>query len=79
MKLCKYKDFFGKVGEGVHSYRLFNIAIVDVIMTLLFAYFISIYFNFSFIKSTIFLFILGIFFHWLFCVNTTINKTLGLI
>ena len=26
---CEYKDIFGKVGEGVHSYRIFNIAIVN--------------------------------------------------
>ena len=36
--LCKYKDIFGKVGEGLHSYRLFNIAIVDVISTIFVAY-----------------------------------------
>ena len=34
MSLCEYKDFFGESGKGVHSYRIFNIAIVDVIMTL---------------------------------------------
>lgn len=30
MSLCEYKDIFGIPNEGVHSYRLFNIAIVDV-------------------------------------------------
>ena len=32
--LCKYKDILGKPGQGVHSYRIFNIAIVDVILTI---------------------------------------------
>jgi hypothetical protein len=26
---CKYKNIFGEEGKGVHSYRIFNIAIVD--------------------------------------------------
>ena len=29
---CKYKDIFGKVGSGIHSYRIANIAIVDVLL-----------------------------------------------
>ena len=43
MNLCKYKDIFGKVGEGPHSIRLFYIAIVDVIGTLVLAYFLNNY------------------------------------
>ena len=39
--LCKYKNIFGKVGKGVHSYRIFNIAIVDVILTFLLAFIIQ--------------------------------------
>ena len=27
--LCKYSELFGKVKEGVHSYRIYDIAIVD--------------------------------------------------
>jgi len=34
MSLCKYKNYFGEPGKGVHSYRIFNIAMVDVIQTL---------------------------------------------
>jgi hypothetical protein len=41
MELCKYKDMFGKPGEGAHSYRILNIAIVDVIALLFVAYIIS--------------------------------------
>ena len=26
--LCQYKNIFGEINTGVHSYRLFNIAII---------------------------------------------------
>ena len=74
--LCKYKDILGKPGQGVHSYRIFNIAIVDVILTISAAYIISIFTNYKFIHTTIFMFILGIISHRLFCVRTTIDKLL---
>ena len=40
---CKYKDSLGKPKTGLHRYRVFNIAIVDVIFTILFAKFIQYY------------------------------------
>ena len=40
---CKYKESLGKLGEGVHSYRIFNIAIVDVFFTILLGYIINIF------------------------------------
>jgi hypothetical protein len=75
--LCKYKDIFGKVGEGVHSYRIFNIAIVDVILTILAAFIIHLFLpKYSFIYILILLFITGIILHRLFCVRTTVDKFL---
>lgn len=74
MSLCKYKNVFGKEGEGVHSIRLFNVAVVDVLMTLLVCWIISIYFNLQFFWVALCGFIIGILAHRLFCVNTTINK-----
>jgi hypothetical protein len=73
---CEYKDIFGKVGEGVHSYRVFNIAIVDVIATIIMAYLLKIFVfpKRSFLKLTIILFLLGIILHRLFCVKTTVDK-----
>lgn len=76
MSLCKYKDIFGKTGEGVHSYRVFNIAIVDVIATIVLAIIISAIFNTSFVKTLFFLFLLGIILHRLFCVKTTVDMIL---
>ena len=74
--LCKYKDALGIPGQGVHSYRIFNIAIVDVIMTVIGAYLFSLIFRTSFLYTTITLFILGIILHKIFCVKTTVDKFL---
>ena len=76
MSLCKYANFFGNPNTGLHSYRFFNIAIIDVIMTLICSYFLSYLFRISFITTSIMLFILGIILHRLFCVRTTIDKLL---
>jgi hypothetical protein len=74
--LCKYKNFFGEPNKGVHKYRLFNIAIVDLVLTILVAYLISLYFKNSFKYVLLFMFLLGILFHRIFCVRTTIDKIL---
>lgn len=74
---CKYKDFFGEVNTGIHSYRIFNIAIMDVIFTFLAAfiiYFIMPKYNYFIILFV--LFISGIILHRIFCVKTTIDKLL---
>jgi hypothetical protein len=73
---CQYKDVLGKPNEGVHSYRVANIAIIDVIMTILGALFISYTFLVSFWKTLGSLFVSGIVLHRLFCVRTTIDKLL---
>ena len=75
--LCEYKNLFGKVGEGIHSYRIFNIAIVDTLLTILAAFIIYLFFpRYGFIFILLFLFILGIILHHVFCVRTTIDKLL---
>ena len=51
--LCQYKDLLGKVGEGIHSYRIYNIAIVDVLLTILGAFIIQLFlpkYRFTLIK-----------------------------
>lgn len=77
IRLCEYRDLFGKVGEGVHSYRIANIAIFDVIATVLGALFLHILFpSYRFLTILAVLFLLGIFLHHLFCVRTTIDRLL---
>lgn len=75
--LCQYKDIFGKVGKGIHSYRFFNIAIADVLLTIFAAFIIHLFIpKFKFSVILILLFILGIILHRIFCVRTTIDKLL---
>lgn len=78
---CEFKNVFGKPCEGIHSYRIGNIAIIDVGMTIAGAFIIYCLFfrdnKFgTFLYILLFLFILGIIFHRLFCVNTTVDKLL---
>jgi hypothetical protein len=73
---CKYKDIFGKPSEGVHSIRLFDLAVIDVIMVIIGGLFIAYYFNYNKYKVIGILFLIGIISHRLFCVRTTIDKLL---
>jgi hypothetical protein len=66
----KYQNIFGEPNTGVHSIRLFDFAIVDIIMTFIGAFFISIYINVNLWLLFIFIFLLGQIFHILFCVKT---------
>ena len=75
-KLCKYKNALGIPGKGIHSYRIFNIAIMDVIMTVIGAVILSYLFGWSFAWTLLALFLSGIILHRLFCVRTTVDKLL---
>lgn len=70
----KYSNIFGEEKKGLHRFRIYDIAIIDVILTILAAIIISYYTKYKFFIILIILFILGIIMHYLFGVNTTINK-----
>ena len=75
---CKYKNIFGKPNEGLHKYRILDIALIDLIFTIILGKAIQFY---IIPKTNIYLilmmcFILGIFMHRIFCVRTTIDKLL---
>ena len=81
INLTKYKNIFGEPGKGAHRYRLFNVAIVDVIATIVLVYFIfsilrwfNIHVNFWLLLSLVF--VLGVVLHRAFGVRTTVDKTL---
>jgi hypothetical protein len=74
--LCPYKNLFGKPGEGAHKYRILDIAIIDLALTIISAYLISRYYNQDFKIILTILILLGIIMHRLFCVKTTIDKLL---
>jgi hypothetical protein len=67
---AKYKDIFGKPKEGIHSIRIFDFAIIDIIMTFVGAYFISKYYKINVCLIFTLLFIYGQILHALFCVET---------
>lgn len=73
MNLCKYKDIFGKERQGFHSIRVFDIAIGDLVLTIIGAYAISNAFGTNFVSTTIVVLVFGVLFHRLFCVNTKVN------
>ena len=74
--LCEYKNMFGAPNTGLHSYRIFNIAIVDVVLTILAGFLISRYTNVSLAYAVGGMFIAGIIAHRGFCVRTTMDKLL---
>ena len=76
IQLCKYKHIFGKEKEGLHAYRILDIAVVDYIGTVLVAYILSVYYDIEFWKINTLLFVLAIIIHRIFCVNTTINVSI---
>lgn len=85
MSLCKYKNIFGEPNTGIHSIRVFDIAIFDVLSTIIGAIVIHQIIIISILDMgntirlwmvVVSLFILGIILHRLFCVRTTIDKLL---
>lgn len=76
MNFCKYRNVFGEPGKGAHSYRIFNIAIVDVIFTILLVLLICWITKWRFWRTLVVTFLIGILAHRLFCVRTTVDKFL---
>lgn len=76
MNLCKYSNIFGEPNKGIHKYRLFNIAIVDVLGTVFISYILHKITKIKLYIINIVLFSLGIVLHRIFCVNTTIDRLL---
>jgi len=69
---AKFSNILGEPGKGVHSIRIFNISVVDVLLTFVLAYFTKGDNNYWFVLLIWFL--VGIILHHLFCVKTTIGK-----
>lgn len=73
---CDHRNMLGKPNEGIHKYRIFNIAIADTVLTIIAAYILSWLFKSNFWATLIILFLLGIILHRIFCVKTTVDKLL---
>jgi hypothetical protein len=78
MDFCDYKNIFGESNKDSHAYRIpvINLALIDVLMTVIIGYSISTYFSYSFITVMLILIIIAILAHRLFCVRTTVDKFL---
>jgi hypothetical protein len=76
MNLCPYKYILGIPNKGVHQYRIFGFALLDIIGTIIGAAILSYFFKWSYFKTLILLFILAEFLHYIFCVPTTVMKLL---
>ena len=85
MSLCKYKNLFGEPNTGLHSYRIFNFAIFDILATLvggvifhqvIIVEWLKMYGIIKLWMVIVFMFVLGILLHQLFCVRTTVDKLL---
>jgi hypothetical protein len=73
---CQYKDVLGVPKKGIHSYRVMNIAIVDVLLTFLLSFIVTKINHISFWYNLLALFLLGILLHRIFCVKTTLDELL---
>jgi hypothetical protein len=74
--LCQYKNLFGSPNTGIHSYRLFNIAVADVLMTIIGGLLLAYFFKWNPWITVAGFFLLGIVLHRLFCARTTIDRLL---
>ncbi len=76
MSFYQYKNILGAPGEGTHSYRIANIAIVDVALTFILALVLAKLFSWNYWITLLCLFLVGILLHRIFCVRTTVDKLL---
>ena len=70
------RNLIGTVNKGVHKYKIFNIAIFDVIVTIISAKILSILFKKYFILILFSLLKLSIVVHRLYGVRTTVDRYL---
>jgi hypothetical protein len=74
--LCKYKNLFGKPGEGLRKYRILDIAIFDTAVVIIIGLLISYFTGYNIWLTLAVLFISGIIAHRIFCVRTGVDKLL---
>lgn len=75
--LCQYANMLGECGQGIHSIRILDIAIVDVFVVLLIAHILSrIFHRISYKIFLAVLVVVGVAAHRLFCVRTGLDRML---
>ncbi len=73
MSLCAFRDVFGKPREGAHSLRLFDIAVVDLLLTVAASYWISRAAKVPFAAALAAALIISVLAHRAFCVRTPLT------
>ena len=75
--LCKYKNALGRPGKGIHSFRIANIAVVDVLLTFVLAYVLWVLLEkYSYWVILYCCFLAAVVLHRMFCVKTPVDKFL---
>lgn len=72
----EYKDIFGRPREGVHAYRIADVAFVDVIACIILIIILTMAGVGQIVPVTLMVFLTGIVSHRMFGVRTTIDKLL---
>lgn len=75
---CSFKDVLGKPSSGIHSIRIFNIALFDILLTIIAAIITSWIFKINFVLSILVWIIVGELLHILFGVQTQFLTSLGI-
>lgn len=82
MRLCQYRDVLGVPGKGFHGRRInlfgTSYALWDIVGTFALAYLSYRAFGLSFPAAVLLWFGMGVLMHWLFCVNTPLNRNIGI-
>ena len=79
--VCPFKGFngiFGLPGQGVHKYTLFNVIVIDNLLTIAIAAFVTYQYDVPFPLSIIGTYIVSIVIHMLFGVQTKTMTYLGI-
>lgn len=74
--LCKFRNILGEPNSGIRKYRIFNIALFDTLVVILFGFIISYLSGIKLWIVLVTLFITGIIAHRLFCVRSGVDKLL---
>lgn len=74
--LCAFSDVFGRPSTGVHSFKVFDIAVVDALAAIAAAAWVARRFQIRFLLALALVFLSGVVAHRMFCVRTTVDKLL---
>jgi hypothetical protein len=75
---CPYANALGVPGQGVHSTRIFGLALNDILMTIIGGILIAFVFDVNVWKSLLGLFVLGEVLHYVFGTRTAFLTMIGI-